>query len=388
MAVPDAYRGREQTYIKHTLLTKYLDRLGHKVLSQWDSINYVDCFAGPWQSAEPDYRDTSFGIAFHVLSKCQENLSLIGKKLRLRFCFVESDPQSFEELSAFAASKRTDKIEIVVLKGEFEENLPQIRQFLSKAKGLPFRFLLIDPKGWTGFALKKVAPLVEDRSAEILVTMMTYHIRRFVSQEEHATQFNELFADETVVREASSHHGTAREQFLVKRYAENLKRLARFTYTTTAAVFRAAEDTLHYYLIFGTNSPHGVVVFKAAEQLAFETGESARGEAKKRKRPDLSGQVEFDALTEGLQASSEIARTLRRTYRDEARQKLGALLQQQKSIKYDDLLCLTLETPLVWEADVEKWVNDLIGAGRVTVDPALGRKRLRVSSGFVIKPTR
>src|SRR5205814_263087 len=24
MAVPDAYRGREQTYIKHTLLTKYL----------------------------------------------------------------------------------------------------------------------------------------------------------------------------------------------------------------------------------------------------------------------------------------------------------------------------------------------------------------------------
>ena len=65
MAVPDAYRGREQTYIKHTLLTKYLDRLGHKVRSQWDSINYVDCFAGPWQSAEPDYRDTSFGIAFH-----------------------------------------------------------------------------------------------------------------------------------------------------------------------------------------------------------------------------------------------------------------------------------------------------------------------------------
>ena len=187
MAVPDAYRGREQTYIKHTLLTKYLDRLGHKVGSQWDSINYVDCFAGPWQSAEPDYRDTSFGIAFHVLSKCQENLSLIGKKRRLRFCFVESDPQSFEELSAFAASKRTDKIEIVVLKGEFEEHLPQIRQFLSKAKGSPFRFLLIDPKGWTGFALKKVAPLVEDRSAEILVTMMTYHIRRFVSQEEHAT---------------------------------------------------------------------------------------------------------------------------------------------------------------------------------------------------------
>src|SRR5581483_5710380 len=146
------------------------------------------------------------------------------------------------------------------------------------------------------------------------------------------------------------------------------------------------EDTVHYYLIFGTNSPHGVVVFKAAEQLAFETGESARGEAKKRKRPDLSGQVEFGALTEGLQASSEIARTLRRTYRDEARRKLDVLLQQRKSINYDDLLCLVLETPLVWEADVEKWVHDLIGAGRVTVDPALGRKRL-VSSRFVIKLT-
>jgi hypothetical protein len=218
--------------------------------------------------------------------------------------------------------------------------------------------------------------------------MMTYHIRRFVSQEEHAAQFNELFADDTVAREASSHQGAARERFLVRRYAENLKKAAGFTYTTTAAVFRAAEDTVHYYLIFGTNSPHGVVVFKSAEQLAFEIGESARGEAKKRKRPDLSGQSEFDALTESLQPSSEIARRLRRTYRDEARQRLDALLRQRKSVKYDDLLCLTLETPLVWEADVEKWVNDLIGTGHVIVDPPLGRKRLRVSSDFVIKQTR
>ena len=49
LGCPDEYKGREQTYIKHTLLKTYLERL-FMILGQNEKvICYVDCFAGPWQ---------------------------------------------------------------------------------------------------------------------------------------------------------------------------------------------------------------------------------------------------------------------------------------------------------------------------------------------------
>ena len=48
-----AYEGREQAYIKHCLLEEYLPEWGYKVGSQWDSLVYVDGFAGPWETTMP-----------------------------------------------------------------------------------------------------------------------------------------------------------------------------------------------------------------------------------------------------------------------------------------------------------------------------------------------
>jgi len=385
MAVPEAYRGREQTYVKHKLLRNYLDRFGHKIGSKWKCINYVDCFAGPWESAEPGYADTSFGIAVNALSKAQRDLAeAIGRHVRLRFCFIESDPKSFTEPTRYAESKRAANLEIVTLKGTFEDHIQDVRTFVTDGGPKAFRFLLLDPKGWTGFALSKVAPLVEDRSAEILVNVMTYHIRRFVTQEAHASNFEDLFADDTVADEAAALSGTQREQFLVQRYSENLKRMAGFAYTSIAAIFRAAEDTVHYYLVFGTNSAHGVQVFKEAERVAFETGESARHEAKSRKRIKRTGQGELDVFGEGLQPPSSIARNLRSVYREQARGKLAVLLRPGSSVAYDDLLGTVLQTPLIWETDLLGWIDELVEQRRVSITPELGRKKLRISQNYKI----
>lgn len=46
MANEETYRGREQTLVKHFILRQYLKRFAHIVGSHWDSITYVDCFAG------------------------------------------------------------------------------------------------------------------------------------------------------------------------------------------------------------------------------------------------------------------------------------------------------------------------------------------------------
>jgi hypothetical protein len=52
------YKGREQAYIKHCLLEDYLPEWGWKVGSEWDSLVYLDGFAGPWETTSPNFADS------------------------------------------------------------------------------------------------------------------------------------------------------------------------------------------------------------------------------------------------------------------------------------------------------------------------------------------
>lgn len=44
--MPIEYQGREQAYVKHTILRTYLQRLIMIIGRSEKVINYVDCFAG------------------------------------------------------------------------------------------------------------------------------------------------------------------------------------------------------------------------------------------------------------------------------------------------------------------------------------------------------
>ena len=66
------YVGREQSYVKHVFLERYLEALMFKTASVYNHIVYVDGFAGPWQSANEQFEDTSFGIALNALTSAKE----------------------------------------------------------------------------------------------------------------------------------------------------------------------------------------------------------------------------------------------------------------------------------------------------------------------------
>ena len=68
------YKDREQAYVKHCLLERYIPDWAYKVGSTWDSLAYIDAFAGPWQTKDPNYADSSFGIAVNALRRCQSSL--------------------------------------------------------------------------------------------------------------------------------------------------------------------------------------------------------------------------------------------------------------------------------------------------------------------------
>ena len=72
MADPATYIGREQTLIKHFILRKYLEPFAYIIGSSWDTITYVDCFAGPWNVRSGQLEDSSFHIALAQLRKARE----------------------------------------------------------------------------------------------------------------------------------------------------------------------------------------------------------------------------------------------------------------------------------------------------------------------------
>jgi three-Cys-motif partner protein len=75
------YAGREQSYVKHVFLERYLDALIHKTASTYPHVVYVDGFAGPWQSANEALEDTSFGVALNALRQAKKSWNKKGREV-------------------------------------------------------------------------------------------------------------------------------------------------------------------------------------------------------------------------------------------------------------------------------------------------------------------
>src|SRR6266850_3714951 len=95
------YKDREQAFVKHCLLQNYLPQLAYKISTTWDALVFVDGFAGPWQTRDPQYSDSSFGVALETLRKCQEGLKAKGRDFKVRLILVEEEKDSFLRLKQF-----------------------------------------------------------------------------------------------------------------------------------------------------------------------------------------------------------------------------------------------------------------------------------------------
>src|SRR3954470_361538 len=93
------YAGREQAYVKHVFLESYLESLVFKTASAFTHIVYVDGFAGPWQSANERFEDTSFGIALSALRKAKDAGKKLGRTVKMTALLVEREPQAYARLA-------------------------------------------------------------------------------------------------------------------------------------------------------------------------------------------------------------------------------------------------------------------------------------------------
>jgi three-Cys-motif partner protein len=97
------YAGREQAYVKHVFLERYLEALVFKTASAYNHIVYVNGFAGPWQSANEQFEDTSFGIALNALCRAKETWKNSRRLVKMTALLVERDAKAYERLATITA---------------------------------------------------------------------------------------------------------------------------------------------------------------------------------------------------------------------------------------------------------------------------------------------
>ncbi|MEX2450867.1 MAG: three-Cys-motif partner protein TcmP [Rhodospirillales bacterium] len=162
MKLPDFYKGREQTYLKHLFLENYLERVAYNIFSFKKDFVYVDGFSGPWRSENEDYEDTSFKKAINKLRHVREGIKNSRNiDVNFRCLFIEKDPKIFKELESVVG--QINDVEIRPICGDFESLIPNIIDFI----GNSFSLVFIDPTGWTGFGLQKIQPLLMKRGEVI-----------------------------------------------------------------------------------------------------------------------------------------------------------------------------------------------------------------------------
>lgn len=351
----DLYFEREQTRIKHLVLEKYLERFA-RIVGQWaDGILYIDGFSGPWNTVSDDFKDSSFSIALRELRAARDTVrTVFHRDLRIQCVFLEKDRKAFERLNSYAA-QQTDA-EITTLNVPFEEAITELARIAERGKKSHFPFILIDPKGWKGFSMDVIAPLIRVKPSEVLVNFMTGHIQRFIEDERDGVKasFRRLFGDDSYETRIEGLEGQEREDAIVAAYADRLASVGDYRYVATALVLNPTKDRTHFHLVYATRDIKGIEAFKEAERKALKLSEVLRADAKRRARESASGQLEMLG-GQDLPETEHLAR-LQAHFENQAETALSAMAKERQDWEYDDLYAAALRFPVVQEAFLKQWL--------------------------------
>src|SRR5690242_11781761 len=96
-----AYLNREQTAVKHFVLSRYLAG-ATRILARSNHVAFIDCCSGPWNASKPDFSDTSFGIAIAQVRETRNTLAEEGRECHIRCLFIEKNPRAYSQLESYA----------------------------------------------------------------------------------------------------------------------------------------------------------------------------------------------------------------------------------------------------------------------------------------------
>ena len=262
----DHYRGREQSFIKHLFLQRYLENAAPEIfLGRSTALNFVDAFAGPWGNTDTEtFSDTSFSLAISALEGVRELLTTrYDKDLRVRFRLCERNRASVAKLEAFAASRLA--IDIKVFSGAFEENLTAIRVACSDIPN-GFTITFIDPTGWNVDS-RPIFEFLKALKGEVLFNFMAEHVNRHAGWDRVEASFGRFLAEpdwrptfENLPTEWSN------EKKILTLLEKRMKQAGAARYLPNFAIPKPREERTKMRLMLGTYNRHGVEVFRTVQE--------------------------------------------------------------------------------------------------------------------------
>jgi len=300
ISMPDAYRGREQAFVKHGLLKAYLEKLFLIVgmSSQWlgvKEICYVDCFAGPWLDDSESLDSTSIAVSLRILARCRRILIDQGKDLSFRALYVEKDPAAFTRLQHYVKEHAQEGVQAQAFPGDFVDLRQQILDWCGTRS---FALFFIDPTAWTPVSVEVLRPLLERPQSEFLINFMYDFISRAVSMEGSQVAIELLLGESPIVEHL---HGLERERALLGIYRRNLKKLIPTTrqWPARSAYVRILDPEKNrpkYHLVYLTGHPRGIVVFMEISEKLDLVQKRVRAQMQQKRRIEKTGTLElFDS---------------------------------------------------------------------------------------------
>jgi three-Cys-motif partner protein len=361
----DHYEGREQSAAKHLILGSYLEKLAYKIgiFRPGITLNYIDAFAGPWESQSSDLSDTSPAIALSKLSEAREMIKQRGRSIFLRAFFVSTTDDGVRQLESLR--EQFLDVEIVTARGTFLESLEAARKF-SRGGSDPFSFIFIDHTGWTGFGLQQIAPLLREGANEVLINFMTGHISRFIDKRDprYERTFDELFGEPSYRQQWERLQGLDREDTIVDTYCQRVQKVGNYDHGAAAVILNPLRNRTHFHLVYGTRSDKGLVTFREVERGAMEFQRSSRASVQQKIRIQRTHQEELLGIADPAHTYED---ELRARYLAKAHRVLGEQVKLSGDVPWDGLVMSALKVPMICEADVKDWLAAQRKSGAVEV---------------------
>jgi len=381
------YAGREQAYVKHVFLERYLEGLVHKTASRFPHISYVDGFAGPWQSTNEKFEDTSFGIALNALRRAKASWKSLGRDVQVSAFLVERDTAAYQRLAE--VPKKYPDIKIKTYPANFTTVIPAI------LKDLPsdaFTFFFVDPKGWR-IQLQALEPMLARRNSETVFNFMFDFINRAASIRDQAisTGLDELIphGNWRAKLESIEAAGTAtsddRKAALVEGFSQSLARLGNYSYVAETTVLRPRKERPLYCLFYATRHPKGIEVFRDSQIKALIEQSTIRATRKLEDTEIKTGQGEFFESVHEM-AQNELTAFLEQQRHDALASLLALTPKAPDSIRYEDLWPQILARHIVKRSDVNKIAANLRRQGALIFPEWESRKQVPQSNYRTQRP--
>lgn len=293
--------------------------------------------------------------------------------MKIRVFLLEVDKEAYERLHAFV--KQQSDMEIMTLNLRLEDAVSEIVRFI-KSENDTFPFILIDPKGWSGFDIEVIKPLLKLRPGEVLVNFMIEHIGRFVEwdRETNRNSFVRLFRSESYLAKIVGLRPSERDDVIAQTYLETLKSVGGFEFGSMAVVLHPEHDRHFFYLPYVTRNPKGIEVFKDAEQRTMPAKEQLRLRASQRSRITRTSQRELFGTDDSPNSTCFEELTVR--YLTAARDALHEKLQVSKRLRYEDAWSHALQWPMVWDSDLKAWISEWSKDGVLEIEGLKPRERV------------